>query len=150
MRHRISAGAIVENEGRILLVRYRAARGIRYWVAPGGGAEGTEDLAVAACRETREETGLAVRVRRMLYVEEFHDAVTRYCKVWFAADVAGKAGIRRTRAATAEGIVDVAWLTRREIREATVFPEVLKGRYWRDRGAAHPTVHHLPMHRMTF
>ena len=150
MKHRISAGAIIEHEGRILLVRYRAAGGVEFWVAPGGGAEGTEDLPDAARRETKEETGIDIHVDRMLYVEEFHDAVTRFCKVWFTASLTGETVPRRTPGAAAEGIVEAAWLSRDEICARIVFPDVLKGRYWEDRNAGFATVHHLSMHPMTF
>ena len=77
VKHRISAGAITESEGRILLVRYQPSIDVDFWVAPGGGAEGTEDLPATAHRETMEETGIEIRVGQMLYIEEFHDSFTR-------------------------------------------------------------------------
>lgn len=149
VKHRISAGAIVEHEGRILLVRYRALGGVDFWVGPGGGAEGTEDLPSTARREAKEETGLDVHIDRMLYVEEFHDTTTRFCKIWFAASVMGNAVPRPTPEAAAEGIVEVAWLSRAEIGARIVFPAVLGGQYWDDRAAGFSSVRHLPMHPMT-
>jgi 8-oxo-dGTP diphosphatase len=89
MRHRIAAGVIVEDEGRILLVRHRKRGEYDFWVAPGGGAEGTEDLTVAARREVYEECGLHVEPLRIAYVEEFSNPSTRECKVWFTGRLVG-------------------------------------------------------------
>jgi len=51
---RISAGTIVEHEGRLLMVRH---------VTPGGGIKGSESYEGAAAREVCWETGLSVHVR---------------------------------------------------------------------------------------
>ena len=49
--------AVVERDGQIAVVK--TPRGC---FLPGGGAEGDEPLALAAIRETREETGLIVSI----------------------------------------------------------------------------------------
>ena len=64
MKHRIAAGVIVEDEGRILLVRHSKPGVYDFWVTPGGGAEGTEDLLATAKREVFEECGLLVEHRK--------------------------------------------------------------------------------------
>jgi ADP-ribose pyrophosphatase YjhB (NUDIX family) len=89
VKHRISAGALVEQGGRLLLVRHRKPGAYDFWVAPGGGTHGDEELADTARREVREETGLDVRPERLVYVEEFHSPDTRYCKFWFTAALVG-------------------------------------------------------------
>ena len=61
-------GAFVrDGDGRIALVRNRWSDG---WVLPGGTVESGETLREAVVRETREETGLAVRVERPLEIVE--------------------------------------------------------------------------------
>lgn len=50
--------AVLQN-GQILLTR---RTDFDVWCLPGGGVEEDESLAEAACRETREEVGLAVRL----------------------------------------------------------------------------------------
>ena len=97
MNHRISSGALVENEGRLLLVRHRKEGEYDSWVAPGGGVQGSESLAAAAEREVREESGLEVVAERLVYVEEFHNPETRHCKFWFIARLLGVTLVRLRR-----------------------------------------------------
>ncbi|MEX5716901.1 NUDIX domain-containing protein [Geodermatophilus maliterrae] len=55
-------GAVVlDDAGRLLLVRRRNAPGRGLWSVPGGRVEPGESLAEAVEREVREETGLVVR-----------------------------------------------------------------------------------------
>ena len=44
MKHRISAGVIVEHEDKVLLVHHRKPGAYDFWVAPGGGAIGSEGV----------------------------------------------------------------------------------------------------------
>jgi len=63
---RASVSAFIQDaEGRVLLHR-RADNG--YWALPGGGVEPGESVAEACMREVREETGLIVRVGRLIGV----------------------------------------------------------------------------------
>ena len=150
MRHRISAGAIVESEGRLLLVRHQRPGRYDFWVAPGGGVTGDESLEAAAVREVREETGLVVRVSKLLYIEELADAGCRYVKFWHAASLVGGTLDTSHHEAVAEYIVQAAWLAPEECQGLTVYPPVLTGRYWSDRSAGFPGVVHLPLRQMEF
>jgi len=150
LHHRISAGAIVEHEGCLLLVRHQKPGAYDFWVAPGGGVEGSEELAVAAQREVKEETGLDVLAHRLVYVEEFHNPDTRYCKFWFIARLQGAPQIALGPGAAAEYIVEAAWHTESQVRALQVFPEVLCGRYWQDRAVGFSGVKHLGLRPMAF
>lgn len=150
MNHRISAGALVEHEGRVLLVRHRKEGAYDFWVAPGGGVQGTESLAVAAEREVREETGLEVVAERLVYVEEFHSPDTRHCKFWFVARLVGGALTVEASEAVTEYIVEAGWHTQAQVKAMEVFPEVLQARYWQDRSAGFPGFHHLGLRQMAF
>lgn len=140
MRHRISAGALVEIDGRILLVRHQKPGEYDFWVAPGGGAEEGEDLYATARREVLEECGLHIEPLKIAYVEEFVNPHTRECKVWFTGRLLGGTLSSSAPAAVREHIVEAAWLSRNELDDKTVFPPMLRGDYWRDReeGFAYP------------
>ena len=59
-------GAIVR-DGEILLIQHREhATGVAYWLLPGGGMEPGETPEATVVREMREETGLDVRIERLL------------------------------------------------------------------------------------
>jgi len=65
---KVAAAVLVEQDGRILLVRRvnEPYRGL--WTLPAGFIDAGEDPARAAERECLEETGLSVRVKRVLDV----------------------------------------------------------------------------------
>ena len=63
---KVAAAVLIEKDGRVLLVR-RANEPFRgLWTLPAGFINGGEDPAEAAARECLEETGLQVRVTRVL------------------------------------------------------------------------------------
>jgi ADP-ribose pyrophosphatase YjhB (NUDIX family) len=65
---KVAAAVLVEEHGRVLLVR-RANEPFRgLWTLPAGFVNGGEDPAEAAARECLEETGLTVQVKRVLDV----------------------------------------------------------------------------------
>jgi ADP-ribose pyrophosphatase YjhB (NUDIX family) len=66
---KVRASVVLVRGEEILLIRHR--RDARfYWVLPGGGLEEGERVTTCAAREVREESGLDVKIRRLLYVAE--------------------------------------------------------------------------------
>lgn len=63
---KVAAGVIAEVEGKAVLIRRGVPPGLGLWSFPCGFAEVDETLEQCAIRETREETGLAVRLRGLL------------------------------------------------------------------------------------
>jgi ADP-ribose pyrophosphatase YjhB (NUDIX family) len=150
MQHRISAGAIVESGKRILVVRHVRPGKYDFWVAPGGGVQGSEELTTAAEREVREESGLNVKAEELLYIEELIKPGTRHCKFWFRARLLGGELSTAALEAKAEYITEAAWLTQDEIRTKVVFPPVLESTYWEARSRSYTCPVHLGLRHMDF
>jgi 8-oxo-dGTP diphosphatase len=150
MKHRIAAGVIVENEGRILLVHHKKVGSYDFWVAPGGGSEGDEDLHATVKREVSEECGLVVEPMRVAYIEEFLNPHTRECKVWFTGRVVGGVLNTSSNPAGQEHIVEAAWLTRSEFEGKIVFPPMLAVDYWEDKESGFAFPRYVGLRRMEF
>lgn len=60
---------VISSERKILLVKHRKGNR-QYWVLPGGRLEYGETFQECAVRELKEETGLDVRVDKMIFVSE--------------------------------------------------------------------------------
>jgi 8-oxo-dGTP diphosphatase len=148
MKHRISVGVIVEEGGRLLLVRHVKSGAYDFWVAPGGGVQGDESLLDGARREAREETGLEVEPAKLAYIEELINPETRHCKFWFVGKVQGGELSVDHPETKRELITEAAWLSKDELRGRVVYPPVLIGRYWQDRDAGFPAPVHLELRRM--
>jgi ADP-ribose pyrophosphatase YjhB (NUDIX family) len=65
----IRAAAILVENGSICLVK-QAVTDTRHWALPGGKLEPGEKLSECITREFKEETGLAVLIRELLYVTD--------------------------------------------------------------------------------
>ena len=150
MKHRISAGIVVESEGKLLLVRHVRDGKYDFWVAPGGGVQGEEELIEAAQREVREETGLEVEADKLLYIEELFEPELRICKFWFTGLLRGGKISIQAPEAMAEHITEAAWLSRSELRARTVFPPALLSRYWEDKDKILVGPIHLGLRKMEF
>ena len=88
-RIRIRVAAVIVHDGRLLLVRQTVHGGRDRWVLPGGRLDHGERLCDAARREVREETGLDVRVDKLLYVGDFMPPDKHALDVVFLAHLTG-------------------------------------------------------------
>lgn len=72
------ASAVVFNAQRQLLLQRRADNG--HWAMPGGRLDPGEDIQTCAIREVREETGLEVRIVRLVgvYSDPYQHMIARY------------------------------------------------------------------------
>lgn len=83
LRRHLSAGGIVIDDGKILLIRNRHG----HWGLPKGHWEPGELLVETAVREVLEETGLTVEVGDLAFITEFRntDAREHLVQFFFAA-----------------------------------------------------------------
>ncbi|WP_309386645.1 NUDIX domain-containing protein [Cerasicoccus frondis] len=152
MKHRISAGAIVFDGDRILLVRHKKEGSYDFWVAPGGGVIDTEGICQAAKREVREETGLNAEPIRPVYLEEFHEPTTRHIKTWVLCELLGGAISVEAEEATREHIVEARFFTEDEVMNEPkdVFPLILRDRVWEDKKAGFGKFEYLGLRAMEY
>ena len=150
MKHRISAGVLALRDDRILLVRHYRPGVHDFWAGPGGGVEGSEELAVAAEREAFEETGVRVRTKAMAYIDELVDDWGRIVKFWFLAEyVAGDINVY-ANPAEGEAISEAGWFPRDALPIGHIFPEVLRTRFWEDLKTGFPAPIKLPLRQSIF
>lgn len=68
---KVAAGALVEMDGQVLLIKRGVEPNRGYWALPAGFAELDESIEETARREVREETGLEVELDDLLGVYSF-------------------------------------------------------------------------------
>lgn len=69
MNRRVRVSAAVLQDGKVLLVKH-TIKGATFWTLPGGNSVAGEPLAETAVREAKEETGIEVKIVRLLYVAD--------------------------------------------------------------------------------
>ncbi len=108
-----SAGGLVMERGRVLLIRTRTMRGKSVWTLPKGRIEPGEEALEAALREVREETGYSCRLKRRLPTTTYRfrrDTVRIHKTVeWYLLEPVRKAGRHDPRE-----VDEVRWVPVRE------------------------------------
>lgn len=109
----VTVAAVIERDGRFLLVEEETGRG-RLYNQPAGHLDPGESLTEAVVRETMEETAHAFKPTALLGVYQYHhpgDDVT-YIRFAFTGEITAHEADR----ALDHGIVRAVWLTPGEIR----------------------------------
>lgn len=94
-----ASGALIERDGKLLLLRRAIEPWRGAWCAPGGFCDEGEDVAAAAIREAREEAGLEIEITGYLgqWVDEYYapgedgDDASYCCVSYLHARVVGDA-----------------------------------------------------------
>ncbi|MGA9351798.1 MAG: NUDIX hydrolase [Anaerolineae bacterium] len=87
---KVAAGALIEDDGRVVLVRRKVEPRAGYWALPSGFTEHGETVEETAIRECREETGLEVELDDLLGVYSVNsDFYGHLVLVLYSAHVVG-------------------------------------------------------------
>lgn len=120
MRVRCVGAVVVDNAGRLLVIRRGRPPGEGLWSLPGGRVEPGETDAVAVIRELCEETGLEVAVGRLIgTVDRPGQGGATYDIHDYAATVVG-GGLR-----AGDDAADARWVTPAVLRELPTTPGLL-------------------------
>lgn len=125
---------IPDEEGKILMVK-QAHEGNDIWMPPGGGIEDGENSSEAAIREVFEETGLEIRIIRLLWhVEEVSEKKgQRFVNFFLGERTDGRLclGTDPEFDSTSQVLREVKFLKKREILNLKrVYPEYIKTELW--------------------
>lgn len=125
---------IPDEEGKILMVK-QSHEGKDIWMVPGGGIEDGENAAEAAIRETLEETGLEIQIKRLLWhVEEVSQSRgQRFVNFFLAEITGGTLGLGADPEFDEDNQVlrQVQFLSKKEILGLErVYPEYLRTELW--------------------
>lgn len=108
----LAVGAIVIDEGRLLVVKRARAPGQGQWSIPGGRVEAGETLTEAVTREVFEETGLVVVTADLVGWAERRGDDWHYVILDFSAVLASPPG----QLAASDDAAEAMWCPLRDVR----------------------------------
>jgi 8-oxo-dGTP pyrophosphatase MutT (NUDIX family) len=109
----VTVAAVVERDGRFLLVEEHTERGLLF-NQPAGHLEADESIAAAVARETLEETAWEFAPEHLIGVYRWRPSHGEVTYVRFA--FCGRLGTHHANRALDRGIVRAVWLSPEEIR----------------------------------
>ncbi|MEA5597471.1 NUDIX hydrolase [Rivularia sp. UHCC 0363] len=153
MQHRIRAAALITQGESILLVCHKTPQTGRLWWIPPGGKLESFDQTIFDCaqREVFEETGLLATCSRIAYIRECRDLQlgVQHLELFLVADAySGELTLAHqppTEPDT-EMIQESRWISRSELPDLVVYPEILQQDFWEDLAAGFPETRHLGSH----
>lgn len=83
---RINVRGIIFKDGKLLaqqLTPGSDGKARDYWCTPGGGIDDGESLHVGLHREMIEETGIAPKIGKLLFIQQFHDGTKEQLEFFF-------------------------------------------------------------------
>lgn len=129
---RVSAKAVIIEDGRLLAVHLRGRSG-DFYLLPGGGQETGESLAETLHRECVEELGVDVAAGRVLWIRDYREKNHEFgdrrpefhqLEIMFECSLLGEPD---PSARGDSGQIGLAWIPLDEIEEWPFWPKALRG-----------------------
>jgi ADP-ribose pyrophosphatase YjhB (NUDIX family) len=121
MPHEHSAGGVIFEDGRVLLILVQNLEGKQVWTFPKGHLEPGETAEAAAVREVAEETGFICEIASELYKAEYsfvrNGVLTDKDVRWFMMKRTGGDGMPTTP----DEVLDTKWCTLEEAEQCLTY-----------------------------
>lgn len=126
IKREFSAGGVIIDGGRALLIQMLNLEGEKVWTFPKGHLESGETPQAAALREVLEETGFPCRIIKKLlkahYAFSRGGAAVEKDVQWYLMEIAGKPGAPLTP----DEIFELKWCRQQEARKLLCYPSDLQ------------------------
>lgn len=123
---RVGVGAVIINDGKVLLVQRGNAPGKGLWAIPGGSVELGETLQAAAEREILEETGVVIRAGEPIHafdlIENNESGILKFHYVIIDLRAEYISGVP----IAADDAEDARWLAPEDLENLNVAPVTLE------------------------
>ena len=131
MKIRIISRVVIYNPKKEKLILARN-KGVKFWYAPGGGWEhDKENILEAAKREVKEEVGINVEIKKLLYVQEFQESKDRkYFEIFWLANYIGIIDQNHIDLDSNGAVEEIKEFSKSELQDIKVFPDRLKNTFW--------------------
>lgn len=113
---------IIEEEGYFLLIREADAKWNGKWFLPGGKVDIGEDPATAARREVKEEAGVEVELKGIVYIRYHETLFRKQLSLFYCAKIIG--GKLKTKAN--KHSLEAKWFTYQEIKRLPLRQRLLE------------------------
>ena len=121
---RTSAKAVIIQDGKLLAIKLKDSQE-EWYILPGGGQDGEETLSQTVEREVREETGMEVTCKDLLFViEGVHGERFHRIDFVFSCDYLGKAANAALHTDTNQ--IGFDWLALSDLKRLPLFPSKLR------------------------
>lgn len=134
-RLRVRVCGILVEQDKMLLVQLRSpVTDSLIWMPPGGGVERGESLQQTLIREFKEETGLAIAVGKLLYLNEFIEEPFHAIEFYFrVSKISGNPKLGSDPEFSEHGQIlkDLKFFSHAEIQQLHLVPEFLKHDFWK-------------------
>jgi len=136
MQNRIRVGVLIFKENKILLVKHvHPETGYTWWVPPGGGIKDKETIFEAAIREVHEETGLKVKLNKIVYLRQFiyNEFKQNNIDIYLISKLSK--GTETIENIYGKGndenfIKELKYFSKSDLKLINVFPSILKDQMW--------------------